>query len=72
MKNLVCYFGGWFEIPVDQVLLVDPDNLEVKKTAAEWLEERGNVDDLILASFADTLAESQSTFEELTLEIQDE
>lgn len=63
---------NWLEIPADEAILVDPDNLEVKKTAAEWLEERGSIYGLILASFADTLAESTSTFDELTIEIKEE
>jgi hypothetical protein len=72
MKKLVCYFSGWFEICIDEVQLTDPHHPDCKtQTAEQWLQERGNINDLILASFNE--ANEQATngsFEELRLEIE--
>jgi hypothetical protein len=58
MKKLVCEFSGWFEISIDNVKLTNPnadDDAEYTKTAAEWLEEKGDIEGLILESFSEAV-----------------
>lgn len=74
-KKLVCFFSGWVEIDVDDVLLTDPDEqgLVPTKPASQWLNERGNINGLILDSFENLIDDAtDGSFEELTLNIEDE
>lgn len=57
MKKLVCYFSGWFEIPVEDVLLHDCETDEVR-TAKQFLFARGSIDGLLLESFKNAFDKS--------------
>lgn len=72
MPKLVCMFSGWFDIDVDNVDLTDPLT-DKTLTAAKWLEEKGNIDDLILTSFHQASGDSDNElFEELTLTVEND
>lgn len=47
---LVCEFNGWLEIDSTKVRLLDCETDEVK-TAQEWLDTRGNIQNLIIEDF---------------------
>jgi hypothetical protein len=74
MKKLVCYYGGWFEVPVGSVILQDISGDEaILKTAEQFLNERGNIDELILESFvAAFIASTNGELGELDLHIEDD
>lgn len=39
MKKLVCYYSGWFEIPIESVYLMELDSgTDQVKTAKEFME----------------------------------
>lgn len=72
MVKVVCYFSGWFERDINDVMLLDPTTGTIK-TAAEWLVERGNITSLILESFDEEHSNAtDGEFEDLTLTIEND
>lgn len=72
MTKLVCMFSGWMECDVEDVLLTCPQT-NVTKTAAVWLKEKGNIDDLILNNLRDMVTMStDGEFEQIELSIERE
>lgn len=72
MKKLRCEFSGWFDVDVEDVRLIGKgeDDDDVIKTAAQWLEEQGNIHGLVLESFRDAEARSlDGEFEQLDLSV---
>jgi hypothetical protein len=74
MKKLVVQYSGWFEIPLEEVNLVDLNSADMEtKTALEWLIEHGNIDGLALEDFNTALmASSDGELKEMNLEIEEE
>jgi len=69
--KLVCLFSGWIECN-SEVMLLDPITDEVK-TLAEWWEDRGNINGLMLNSFDD--AKDNATdydFSDVDLSVEDD
>ena len=70
MDKLVCYFSGWCEASTEDVKMTDPQSGEVK-TAKEWINEKADLDNLILDSFADMNAiATDGEYEELRIELE--
>lgn len=74
MKKLVVMFSGWLEIDVNDVELDNIDGDEpITKTAAGWLEERGNIDGLILTDFSEVYKNAtDGAFEDIDLSVEDD
>lgn len=71
MQNLVVEYSGWFAIDVNDVELYDIKT-DVSKTAAKWLEERGNLEGLILLSFREAEDKSlDGQFESMNLTVEE-
>jgi hypothetical protein len=70
-QDLVLYFSGWLKLDPERVLLYDLEKDE-KKTAAEFLRERGNIQGLIVDSFNQADETSlDGDYEELTLDLEE-
>lgn len=69
MKKLVCMFSGWFEVDVNDVMLLNPETRKVK-SASDVLVEHGSIDGWLLESFDDANRfATDGTFEQLDLSI---
>lgn len=71
MKNLLVQYSGWFSVDIEDVELYDMKT-DITKTAAKWLEEKGNLDGLILLSFREAEDKSlDGQFEQLNFTVEE-